>query len=463
MPPFFTRCHPFNNFSQPRVLGFGKRIFKCWFTFQRGSAFGLPLLGNDLVPLFIELRAALFAATFGVTLTGKTCAIVSPPYVLCRRRSVWHTPSIYCILSSMNSTSPDLAYWLALSHLCQGRQLKKLYDHYGRGEAAWSATAHELTALGFQATTIERLQRQKRELDPIALEQKTKAAGIATVLLTDPDYPARLMHIADPPVLLFYRGTLPTPDEPLLAVVGTRAPSSYGVSVTATLVRDLARAGLTIVSGLMRGIDGLAHEATLEVGGRTIGVPGTGLLPNDLYPREHVKLTRRILEHGGALVSEYPPGVGPERHHFPERNRIVAGLALGTLVIEAPEKSGALITARLALEENREVMAVPGNLFAKNSVGTNALLKLGAHLVASADDVLHTLGLERRGRPSETVPVDLSPDERAVLGLLAGEPLHVDTLRQRTGLSSANLGAALSLLELKGLVQDIGGKNYIRI
>lgn len=361
-----------------------------------------------------------------------------------------------------NQFPSDLPYWLAWSHLCPGPRLKKIFDRYATGEEAWQASTRELTALGFQPETAERLTQQRRACEPASLWEKTQAAGLNVVLLHDLDYPLRLKEIADPPVLLYYQGTLPLPEEALLAVVGTRAPSGYGASVTVRLVREFAEAGLVVVSGLMRGIDGLAHEATLEAGGRTIGVPGTGLLPRDLYPREHVKLARRILDQGGCLLTEYPPGAGPERHHFPERNRIVAGLSRGTLVIEAPEKSGALITARLALEYNREVMAVPGNLFAKNSVGTNTLLRLGAHLVTGTEDVLQVLGLERRAAAATAVPAHLPADESAALALLAAEPQHVDALRERARLSSAALAAALTMLELKGLAKDVGGKNYIR-
>lgn len=362
----------------------------------------------------------------------------------------------------MKGQNMGTAYWLAWAHLCQGRALRKIFDYYNSdGERAWLSPVSALVRLGFEQKTLERFANAKASVTPQNLVEKMESFGIRFVVLNEPDYPTVLKQIPDAPVLLFYQGILPAEQELLLAVVGTRGVSAYGASVTLTITRELARHGLTIVSGLMRGVDALAHEAALDVGGRTIGVPGTGLLPTDIYPREHAKLARRIVESGGAMISEYPPGTGPELYRFPERNRIVAGLSRGTLVIEAPQKSGALITARLALDYNREVMATPGNINSKNSVGANNLLKQGAHLIQHADDVLEKLGLEIK----KDVDIDraLTQDETLILEKLCGEPMHVDVIQEQIKLASGPFGAALTLLELKGIVKDMGGKRYIKL
>lgn len=360
-------------------------------------------------------------------------------------------------------TEKDKTYWLAWSHILDGRQLKKLFDQFADGEEAWRAPEHELRRLGFQDETLQNISAKRRQIDPESVLAKVKKAGIEVVCLGEPNYPPHLAQIYDAPVVLFYRGQLPAADDILIAIVGTRLASRYGQTATVTFTRELAQSGLCIVSGLARGIDALAHETTLEVGGRTIGVLGNGLLNTDIYPREYVKLGQKIIERGGCLMSEYPPGVGPERHHFPERNRIIAGLTVGTLVIEAPETSGALITAKLALEYNREVMAVPGNIFEKNSMGTNELIKLGARMVTSAADVKEALQLQDISEAKIERRPELNKDEEAILAVLSKNPIHIDVVYKNAELNSSAVGSVLTLLELKGVVKDVGSKHYIRL
>jgi DNA processing protein len=355
----------------------------------------------------------------------------------------------------------DLRYWVALATIARGRQLKRLVDRFASGEAAWHATRQELQAVGFEAETIERIVAARAQLDPTRALAEVERHGLSVVTWRDPAYPPLLRETYDAPALLFYRGQLPSADDQTLAVVGTRTVSPYGRAATVALVRELGRAGLTIVSGLARGVDALAHETTLDVGGRTVAVLGSGLDDASVYPREHVRLARRLVADGGAVLSEYPPGVGPERHHFPERNRIIAGLSLGTLVVEAPETSGALITAKIALDYNREVLAVPGSIFERTAVGTNELLKLGAKLVTTPADVLAALQLE--AQPAAPAPAALSEDERVVVEALVGDPRHVDDLAVATALNAGLLLSTLSVLELKGVVKDVGGKRYIKL
>jgi DNA processing protein len=356
----------------------------------------------------------------------------------------------------------DLAYWVALASIVRGRQLKRLIDRFASGSAAWQATRPELVAIGFEPATAERIAAERERLAPERALAEVERHGLSVARQSDPAYPPLLKETYDAPMLLFYRGRLPSAEDQTLAVVGTRSFSAYGKAATITLVRELAGAGLAIVSGLARGVDALAHETTLEVGGRTIAVLGSGLDDASVYPREHVRLAGRIVAGGGAVLSEYPPGVGPERHHFPERNRIIAGLSLGTLVVEAPETSGALITAKIALDYNREVLAVPGSIFERTAAGTNELLKLGARLVTAPADVLDALQLEARPTARHDAR-DLTDAERAILAALAGDPRHVDDLAAATALAAATLLSTLSLLELKGAVKDVGGKHYIRL
>lgn len=367
------------------------------------------------------------------------------------------------LLINLKMNEKDKTYWLAWSHILEGRQLKKLFDHFADGEEAWRATEPEFQRLGFQAETLQKINAERRQLDPERVLEKVKKADTEVVCLGDPDYPSRLAQIYDAPIVLFYRGRLPAAEEILIAIVGTRMVSRYGQTVTIAFTRELAQGGLGIVSGLARGIDALAHETTLEVGGRTIGVLGNGLLNTDIYPREYVKMAQKIIERGGCIMSEYPPGVGPERHHFPERNRIIAGLTVGTLVIEAPETSGALITAKLALEYNREVMAVPGNIFEKNSIGTNELIKLGARMVTSPEDIKEALQLQDiAGAKIERRP-EMTKDETMIINTLSKNPIHIDLIYKSVDLDNSIVGSVLTLLELKGIVKDIGGKYYIRL
>lgn len=365
----------------------------------------------------------------------------------------------------MNSLEYDdnIAHWLAWSHILNGRQLKKIFDHFADGTEAWRAPESKFQQLGFQAETLQKISEERARLDPQKTLEQIKKSGVDMIMFGDPKYPPLLAQIYDAPVLFFYRGQLPIADELLIAIVGTRSASRYGQAAAVTLTRALAAEGLGIVSGLARGIDAIAHETTLEVGGKTIGVLGTGLADTDIYPREHIKLARKIIERGGCLISEYPPGVGPEKHHFPERNRVIAGLTMGTLVIEAPATSGALITAKLALEYDREVMAVPGNIFEKNSAGTNDLIKLGAKVVTDATDIKEALQIKTIIHEKIELRPDMTAEEKTVLNFLSQNPLHIDNIQGESGIDSAKLSGTLTFLELKGAVKDVGGKYYIRL
>jgi DNA processing protein len=289
--------------------------------------------------------------------------------------------------------------------------------------------------------------------------EKLERYKVKAFAYEDPLYPARLKEIYDYPPVLYVRGSLPAEDEPCLAVVGTRRPTIYGRQVTEEIVSNLARSRITIVSGLARGIDSVAHRAALDDGGKTVAVCGSGL--DIVYPRENAKLAQAIMERG-ALVSEYPLGVKPKAENFPLRNRIMSGLSLGVLVVEAGERSGALITAHQAVEQNREVFAIPGSILSPASQGTNRLIQEGAKLVRNYTDILQELNLTIVVQQAEIDGFSPANEiESAILGRLSSEPNHIDEICRCSGLSMPEVSSTLAMLELKGIARQVGNMNYV--
>ncbi len=281
---------------------------------------------------------------------------------------------------------------------------------------------------------------------------------IKTVSIDDKNYPQALKKIPDAPEKLYYRGQLKA-NENCLAVVGTRRCSSYGKGIALNLAADLAIGGLTVVSGLAPGIDTTSHQAVVERGKRTIAVLGTGLDEKNLYPKENIKLARTIIETGGCLISEYPPGTPGSKITFPQRNRLISGLSLGTVVVEAKKKSGALITANWAKSQGRKIFAVPGLIHSLNSQGCHFLIKQGAKLVENANDILEELNL-----PCLTYdvkhPTGENQEEELILDALKEEVLYIDKIIEKTKLSTAQVSSTLSILEIKGKVRNLGGNVY---
>jgi DNA processing protein len=297
--------------------------------------------------------------------------------------------------------------------------------------------------------------------------QRARRTGGAVVTYWDDDYPASLKKIYDPPPFLFFRGDLKPIDNSSIAIVGTRAPSQYGTSIAGRFASDLARRGLTVVSGLARGIDTIAHASALDSGGRTLAVIGSGI--DVIYPSENSRLAGRITA-SGAIISEYPMGSKPDAMNFPRRNRIISGIALGTLIIETGVEGGAMITASTALDQNREVFAVPSPLQERKTSGTNRLIKEGkALLTESVDDILTELGPRLKGiltadkLPSPAPPPELTLFEQRVHDVLEETPLHIDQLAERAGLSTGDALVHLLSLEFKGLVRQMAGKLFVRI
>jgi len=269
---------------------------------------------------------------------------------------------------------------------------KKMLAHFNSMEEAWSAGVNEFKQAGLDNSLIEHIKKQRPQINPDWQIERLAKENIDLIAISDKNYPKLLKEIYAPPALLYIRGKFEPNDEFSLGVVGARKLSLYGQQITPLITADLANAGLTIISGLAKGIDALAHQATLEANGRTIAVLGSGLDKTSIYPSTNRLLAEKISQQG-AVISEFPIGAQPLPQHFPQRNRIISGLSLGVLVIEATEKSGALITARDALEQNRDIFAVPGSILAKNSLGPNNLIKMGAKLVSQADDILNELNL----------------------------------------------------------------------
>lgn len=286
------------------------------------------------------------------------------------------------------------------------------------------------------------------------MNNKTK-----TLAITDSAYPERLKKIKRPPKTLYFKGEI-LPKENCFAIVGTRRCSSYGKQIALEIAGDLSEAGLTIVSGMASGVDTFCHMATIERGKRTIAVLGTGLDENSIYPKENIKLSEKIIENKGCLISEYPNGTRGSRFTFPERNRIISGLSLGVLVIEAKQKSGALITANWARKQSRKVFAVPGPIHSSNSKGCHYLIKKGAKLVESANDVLKELNLKNLKLDFTYKVKGTTEEENLILGILKQEPLYLDKIIEKTGLTASTVAGTLAILEIKGSVRNLGGNTY---
>lgn len=358
-------------------------------------------------------------------------------------------------------TAGELKYWVAFSGIRGiGRvRISQLREHFGSLQEAWKAPEGKLKQAGLDSRSVDTLVTLRPTISLNAEIEKLERHRVAVLTCDDPNYPSRLKEIYDYPPVLYVRGSLPADDEPCLAIVGTRRPTVYGRQVTEEIVADLARSGITIVSGLARGVDSVAHRAALDAGGRTVAVFGSGL--DIVYPGENAKLAQTIIEHG-ALVSEYPLGVKPKAENFPLRNRIMSGLSLGVLVVEAGERSGALITAHQAAEQNREVFAVPGSILSPASQGTNRLIQEGAKLVQNYTDVLQELNLAIVVQQAEIREFSPANEiESAILEQLSSEPNHIDEICRRSGLTMPEVSSTLSVLELKGIARQVGGMNYV--
>ncbi len=330
-------------------------------------------------------------------------------------------------------------------------RLQKIRECFGGFENAWKAPFAEIK----QAVGLKELDDFRKKIDPEAEFAALAKENIKIILKKD--FSKLLNETPFPPEILYIKGSLP--DEKLihLAVVGTRKCSNYGKEACEKIVSGLAEYEIVIVSGLALGIDAISHKAALSSGAKTIAVLGSGIKDSVLYPRANLKLSQEIAEKGGCVISEYPCAMKAGLHTFPQRNRIVAGLSQGTFVVEAPERSGALITANFALDYNREVFALLGSIFSENSIGTNNLIKSGATPVASSDDILKALGIKVEDAPKKQV--DLSPLEEKIICALI-EPMPRDELIRKIGLQVKEINPALSILEIRGIIKESGGEIF---
>ncbi len=356
----------------------------------------------------------------------------------------------------------QIAYWVGLS-LVPGigpAKFRRLVDSLGSPEAAWKARPAHLAEAGLDRRTIESLAATRNK---VALEQemqKLERLQVRPLIVEDTDYPERLRTISDPPPILYVRGELASADFLSVAIVGTRRATAYGRQAAERFARGLAENGVTVTSGLARGIDTFAHRAAIDAGGRTLAVLGSGL--DIIYPSENRRLADEIAE-SGAILSEFPLGTKPDAVNFPRRNRIISGLSAATVVVEAGETSGALITAEFALEQGREVFAVPGNIFSPASRGPNRLIADGARPACELRDILEELKLEAAVDQREArQAIPQSDTEVALIRCLSHEPVHIDEIRRTVCLPMSVVSSTLTMLELKGLVRQTGGMNYVK-
>jgi DNA processing protein len=357
----------------------------------------------------------------------------------------------------------EAKFWVAFSRVpgVGPKRYEAMLARFGSLAEAWRATRSELKEAGLDQRTVRQIADERPSIDPDVEWQRLEAARVRAITWDDPAYPARLREIDDAPPLLYLKGDLVTQDELAVAVVGTRRPTPYGRQVAEEMSYQLAGNLVTVVSGLARGIDGIAHRAALQAGGRTLAVMACGL--DMVYPPEHKKLAAEIAERG-ALISEQPLGSQPRGDYFPRRNRILSGISLGVLVVEGDLKSGALITANFANDQGREVFAVPGSVYSTQSRGTNLKIQRGeAKLVTNIEDILEELNLQTA--PQQIEMLELSPatdTEAELLRHMSREPVHIDEVCRESGLPISTVSSLLAMMELKGLVREIGSKAYVR-
>ena len=362
------------------------------------------------------------------------------------------------------SMPSDPRFWIGFN-IVKGigpAKVRALLDHFGDLERAWGASAAELKRIGFDKRSIKSFLATRDTLDLDAKVAELEQHGVRMVCWDSADYPAPLRHIPTSPPTLYIKGDLHESDRWAIAIVGTRKLTEYGRQITREITTGLVRRSITIVSGLARGIDSIAHQVAVDMGGRTIAVLGSGI--DQIYPPENRRLAEKIANGRGAIISEYALGVPPEAKNFPPRNRIISALSLGSAVIEAGYPSGALITARFAAEQGRNIFAVPGNINSPASKGTNKLIQEGAKLITSAKDILDELQLEYvEEQQALQLSLPDSAEEAALVPHLINTPIHVDELSRATGLPAALVTSTLTMMELKGMVQQVGGMQYVLI
>jgi len=361
----------------------------------------------------------------------------------------------------MRFKQKNIREWIILSKTPRLGPVKfnQLIKYFGCPEKILSASSEELSRIPkMDQGTLDYITNKAKELNVEKDLTLMDKLGVELITSEDTEYPSILKTIFDPPFVLYVRGKLKKEDENSVAIVGTRRATNYGKITARKLSRDLAKKGITVVSGMARGIDTSAHWGALEAGGRTIAVLGCGV--DAIYPFENKELMKAIIEKG-AVISEFPLRAIPQPQNFPRRNRIISGLSKGVVIIEAPFKSGALITANFALEQGREVFAVPGNITSPYSQGSNLLIREGAKLVEDVEDILEELNIDWGEEEAKLTP-SLSKEEKIIMEHLSREPLHINVLVKKSDLSPAKVAEGLIRLEIKGLVRELPGKLFVK-
>lgn len=354
----------------------------------------------------------------------------------------------------------DIAYWLAIAKFKSfgAVRIARLSRHFSSMKHAFEAGTTALLEAGIEPAIVSKFMQERLHINPELELEKVEKNKIDVITINDSRYPTLLKQIYDPPALLFVRGTLPNSNLKHLSVVGSRKATSYGLDVTEFIISPLAKSGVVIVSGLAYGIDAAAHLSTIESEGITVAILGSGVDQDSIYPSQNRTLASKILASGGALISEFPVGSPPLKQNFPLRNRIIAGISHSTLVVEAALKSGSLITAKCALESDREVYAVPGSIHAASSKGTNDLIKQGAIPVTCHNDI-HATEFNKEHK-IEYIPTD--HEEKKIYEILDNEPKHIDDIVALSNLPIQTTSSILSLMEIKGVVSHTNGRLYTR-
>lgn len=357
----------------------------------------------------------------------------------------------------------SIIYWIGLNHIkgIGPVRMRALLDFFGDAKSVWFASEADLRQAGLGPKLLESFLQARTHVQLEKILARIEKLGIDVLTWDDDRYPIRLREVENSPPVLYVLGSFLAEDSWSIAVVGTRRITSYGRQVTADIAHGLASNGVTVVSGLARGVDAVAHRSTLEAGGRTIAVLGSGV--DRIYPPEHRQLAEQIMA-SGAIVSDYAPGTPPEGVNFPPRNRIISGLSKAVVIVEAGRQSGALITAAFAAEQGREVFAVPGNIYAPQSKGTNLQIQQGAIPLLDFQDILETLNLAMVSEHKEArVVLPSDATEARLFQILSSQPMHVDEIRSQTELPIDKVSATLTLMELKGMVRQVGGMHYIAV
>lgn len=341
------------------------------------------------------------------------------------------------------------------------QKMKMLFNFFPTARDIWKADLNSLAASGIGPKLSEKIVLERSGINPDEEWDFLERENIKIITLADENYPILLKEIHHPPYVIYIKGNLDLNGAPLISIVGSRKYTEYGKMATLSFARDLIRAGFIIVSGMALGIDSFAHRGALDAGGKTVAILGNSLDDASIYPVNNFNLSREIMNNG-MLISEYPPIMRAGKLTFPARNRIIAGLSRGTLVIEAGESSGALLTAKMALESNREVFSVPGPIFSPQSFGTNSLIRSGAKIATNVADILEELNFEKESIIKEvTLKIPENDKEKILLETLSSDPVHIDNIGRLTKLEMTQISSTLSIMEIKGWVKNIGGQNYI--